>query len=131
MDECRTGFFLKLARISIGVVICSLDKLDLSAESFGSLDLADRSSVRHADNALCTHAGRSQSHALCVISRAAGDNAGSFLLFAQSADLEICASQLETACYLQVLSLEKDLVSIAEMRRIDEISLSRYIFEGK
>ena len=72
VDESRARLIAEAACVRVCVIIGSLYQAHLSAQGLCSLHLADRSSVRHADNALRTHTCRSQSHALRVIARTAG-----------------------------------------------------------
>ena len=116
VDESRARIIAKLAGVRVRIVIGSLYQTHLSAQSLCSLHLADRSSVRHADNALRTHACRSQSHALRVIARTAGYYAGSLLLITESAYFEISSSELEASGRLKILSLQIHLIVFAEVR---------------
>ena len=131
MDEGHARLLLELDGLIMRIVVGAFHEADLRAEPLRALDLHDRRTIRHADDALDAHLRRREGHALCVIAGAAGHDPVTALLLAQLTDLIVGAAHLEAAGHLQVLGLEIHLRVRHEPRRRDEVRLPRHILQNE
>ena len=127
MDEGHARLLLELDGLIMGIIVGALHEADLCTETLRALDLHDRRTIRHADDALDAHLRRREGHALCVVAGAAGHDTVTALLLAELTDLIVGAAHLEAAGHLQVLGLEIHLRVRHEPRRRDEVRLPRHI----
>ena len=125
MYERGARLLLETHCLVVGIVVGARNEPHLGTEAAGVLDLHDRRAVRHADDALDTHVGGSQGHALGMVSGRAGDDALVERLLRQLRDLVVGTPKLEGAGDLEVLCLEIELVeSRHKLRSSDEVGLS-------
>ena len=127
MDEGHARLLLELDGLVMRVVVGALHEADLCTETLRALDLHDRRTIRHTDDALDAHLRRRERDTLRVIAGAAGHDTVTALLLAQLTDLIVGAAHLEAAGHLQVLGLEIHLRVRHEPRRRDEVRLPRHI----
>ena len=127
MDEGHARLLLELDGLVMGIVVGALHEADLCAETLRALDLHDRRTIRHTDDALDPHLRRCERDTLRVVTGAAGHDTVTALLLAQLTDLIVGTAYLEAAGYLQVLGFQMDLRVRHEPRRRDEVRLPRHI----
>ena len=127
MDEGHARLLLELDGLIMCIIVGALHEADLCTEPLRALDLHDRRTIRHADDALDAHLRRREGDALCVVAGAAGHDTVTALLLAELTDLIVGAAHLEAAGHLQILGLQIHLCVRHEPRRRDEIRLPRHI----
>ncbi len=130
VDERGARLLLETHGLVVRIVVGAGDKSHLGAEPARVLDLHDRGTIRHADDALDAHVGRGECDALGMVSGRAGDDALVERLLRKLRDLVVGAPQLEGAGDLQVLRLEIELVqSRHELRCRNQVRLPRNALE--
>ena len=67
MDEGVAMLVTQTKGFLIGVIVYARHKIDVSAETFRSLNLADWGSLRQTDERLDAHRCSSKRHALCMV----------------------------------------------------------------
>ena len=127
MDEGHARLLLELDGLVMGIIVGALHEADLCAETLRALNLHDRRTIRHTDDALDPHLRRCERDTLRVVTGAAGYDTVTALLLAQLTDLIVGTAYLEAAGYLQVLGFEIHLRVRHEPRRRDEVRLPRHI----
>ena len=116
VDKCITALVPLPYGLGVSIVIDPRDQAYLRPVAPGRLDLGDGRTVRQADNGSDTVLGSCKSHALGMVARRAGDNAMALLLVGKLGDLVVSAPDLERACYLQILGLEKNIAVRVHIR---------------